>query len=115
MKLCRHSFAADGSDRISDKALSRYRHGTKFVGSIAFVPHCKERERSQGGILAGGDFRPLFGRKYNRLPLDAVTRNTLLQWKGNSFPFLPPGEGGFGRSPLQSLGRGMPERRGCPF
>jgi len=38
-----------------------------------------ERERSQGGILAGGDFRPVFGRKYNRLPLDAVTRNTLLQ------------------------------------
>ena len=53
-----------------------------------------ERERSQGGILAGGDFRPFFGRKYNRLPLDGETRITLLLRKGalSSFPCLP-GEG----------------------
>ena len=60
-----------------------------------------ERERSQGGILADGDFRLLARRKYNRLPLDEGTRITLLKRKGNPFPFLPPGEGGFGQSPLK--------------
>lgn len=34
----------------------------------------RERERCQGGILAGGDFAIA---KYNRLPLDLVTRNKL--------------------------------------
>ena len=45
-----------------------------------------ERERSQGGILAGGDFRPVFGRKYNRLPLDAVTWEYPLAIERKSFP-----------------------------
>ena len=50
-----------------------------------------ERERSQGGMLAGGDFRPPFGRKYNRLPLDGETRITLLSAKETTcfFPCLP--------------------------
>ncbi len=45
------------------------------------------------GILAGGDFRPLSGRKYNRLPLDGVTRITLLPGKKHSFFPCLPGEG----------------------
>ena len=63
----------------------------------------RERERSQGGILAGGDFRPPFGRKYNRLPLDGVTRITLLLGKKPQLLSLPPrrGENGVkGTSPL---------------
>ena len=58
MKLCRHSNAADGSDRISDKAPSRCRHGFRcFLDFMFHLPAAWERERSQGGILAGGDFR----------------------------------------------------------
>ena len=53
------------------------------------------RERSQGGILAGGDFRPHFGRKYNRLPLVAATRNILWLQKAAKPAFLPSGEDGF--------------------
>lgn len=63
-----------------------------------------ERERSQGGILAGGDFRPHFGRKYNRLPLDGVTRITLLLWKGATAPFLLPARVGLGEA--QERGQG---------
>ena len=55
-----------------------------------------EREQSQGGILAGGDFRPLFGRKYNRLPLDGVTRITLLSGKKPQLLSLPPRRGEYG-------------------
>ena len=74
--------------------------GFDALSFVFHLPAAWERERSQGGILAGGDFRPPFGRKYNRLPLDGVTRITLLQWKGKLFPFLPPGEGGFGQRPI---------------
>ena len=50
-----------------------------------------EREQSQGGILAGGDFRLLFRRKYNRLPLGEATRITLAAKKEAtaSFPAAP--------------------------
>lgn len=46
------------------------------------------RERSQGGILAGGD---LPSGKYNRPPLDVVTRDTLTRSrKGITLPPEPP-------------------------
>ena len=41
---------------------------------------CRARERSQVGIPAGGDLlSSLLDSKYNRLPLDVVTRATLLR------------------------------------
>ena len=42
-----------------------------------------------------------FGRKYNRLPLDRVTRITLLSWKGNTFPFLLPARAGSGSARIK--------------
>ena len=61
-------------------------------------------------------FSPVgFGRKYNRLPLDAETRNTLLSWKRNWFLFLPPARAGSGRARKKNIGRGMPERREALF
>ena len=62
-----------------------------------------ERERSQGGILAGGDFRPFLGENTTACPLTLATRITLLSGKKPPLLSLPPrrGEQGVkGTSPL---------------
>jgi hypothetical protein len=45
-------------------------------GLIRYCPAGQERERSQGGILAGGDFRA--SENTTATPLYVVTRITLL-------------------------------------
>ncbi len=69
----------------------------------------------QGGIPAGGDFRLLFGRKYNRLPLVTAPQIILMPQKGSlaSLSWLPP-RTGLGSAQDLSLGVSMPERRRCP-
>ena len=116
MKLCRHSVIADGSDRISGKAPSRYRHGYN-VSRFSELLSCWAGAGTESrGHTCRWRFSPIGnGRKYNRLPLDEETRNTLLTGKGTSSFSCPPARAGLGRAQKKSLGRGMPERRGCPF
>ena len=64
--------------------------------------HCV-RMRSGNGVK--GAYLPVEifapkGRKYNRLPLDGVTRITLFRKEKELLHlFPPPGKGGFGQSP----------------
>lgn len=68
-------------------------------------PYVWVRERSQGGILAGGDLPP---GKYNRLPLDAVTRCTLIG-RGRGHPSSRASTAASGK-----FRRGC-RPAGCPF
>ena len=71
------------------------------------------RERSQGGILAGGDLPP---GKYNRLPLDVVTRDTLPRSrKGTTRPPEPPRRrvGSLGKACARPFQRAMSTHRRC--
>ncbi len=101
MKLCQHSYAADGSDLIVDKAPSGYRH---FAVSCPFLPF-KEREWSQGFACEAGAVYAHARRAGGiNSTLDVMTRITLLS-RGMvlcSIP-LPPrrGESGVkGTGPL---------------
>ena len=107
MKLCRHSYAADGSDRISDKAPSRCRHGFRCFKILYFTfPLHGSGSRVKGAYLPVEIFA--VRRKYNRLPLDGETRNTLSHRKETMFLSLPSRQGTGGQgdwSPCRFLGQ----------
>ena len=87
MKLCRHSYAADGSDRMIGKAPSRYRHRGWFTAAMIDSACFWSGNGVKGAYLPVEIFADR--RKYNRLPLDGETRNTLAHRKETMFLSLP--------------------------
>ena len=101
MKLCRHSVIADGSDRISGKAPSRYRHGydvSRFSELLSCWAGAGTESRDR--TLALQALAPIYGglEPVSRAALDEVTRITLSTGKEGSFLSCLPARAGSGRA-----------------
>ena len=106
MKLCRHSYAADGSDRMIGKAPSRYRHRGWFTAAMIDSACFWSGNGVKGAYLPVEIFADR--RKYNRLPLDGETRDTLSHRKETMFLSLPSRQGTGGQgdwAPCRFLGQ----------